>query len=226
MKTNSGVKSKREIAFIQRACNITDGIFKELIKNFRFKTEKDVAKFIRKKIKENKCRMAFRPIVASGKNASNPHHKPTDKKLTGFIIIDFGVKYKGYCSDMSRTIFVGTPTKEHLKLYKLVLEVQRDSIKKIRKGVKCDELHEYSIKSFGNHKKYFIHALGHGLGKKIHENPSIGKKKGHIFENNMVFTVEPGIYIKNRFGIRIEDTLLLNKTTKLLTKSRKDLLTF
>lgn len=227
MKTSSKLsKSKKEIDLIEKACRITDDIFKDLIKNFNFKTEKDVVSFIRRKTMEKNCKVAFRPIVASGKNASNPHHTATDKKLRRFIVIDFGVKYKDFCSDLSRTVFVGKPKKEHIKFYNLVLNIQKSAIKKIKKNTGCKEIYNYAMKKFGKHKKYFIHGLGHGIGKKVHEKPVIGKKGKGVFQKNMVFTIEPGIYIKNRFGIRIEDTFVLRKKPESLTKSTKRLLTF
>lgn len=222
---SSFVKTKKEIMLIEKACKITDKIFKEIIKNFNFRTEKEIARFIRKKIKENKCRLAFQPIVATSKNASNPHHKATDTRLKGFTVIDLGAKYKDYCSDMSRTIFIGKPKKEDIRLYNLVLSVQRDSIRKTRINLKCNELDVFARKKLRRYKKYFIHSLGHGIGKKIHEKPAIGKKDKYVFQENMVFTVEPGIYLKKRLGIRIEDTLVLTRRgAKRLTHSTKKFL--
>lgn len=219
-------KTKKELKIIEHACKITDDIFKEIIDDFNFKTEKELSLFIKRKIRAKKCKLAFTPIVASGKNASNPHHKPTDSKLKGFVVIDFGVKYKEYCSDLSRTVFVGNPKKKEIDLYNLVLNVQNISIKKVKIGLKCDELNDFSRKKLGKHKKYFIHGLGHGLGKKIHENPPIGKKQGFIMQKNMAFTIEPGIYIKGKLGIRIEDTLILENKAKRLTTSSKKLFVF
>jgi len=219
-------KSKKEIMLIKKACKITDEIFKDLIKNFNFKTEKEVASFIRKKIREKNCKIAFRPIVASGRNASNPHHKPTDKKLNGFVIIDFGVKYKGYCSDMTRTVFIGKPTREQTRVYNLVLTTQKSAIKKIKKNIECKKIHEHVVKKLGKYRKYLIHSIGHGIGTKVHEKLTIGKKGKHVFNERMVFAIEPGIYIKNRFGIRIEDTLVMRKKPEFLTKSTKRFLTF
>ena len=211
---------------IKKACSITDQIFSKIIKNFNFKTEKQLANCINKEIRKNKLKKAFPTIVASGKNSSEIHHKPVNKKLRGFTVMDFGVKVNGYCSDMTRTIFVGKPTKSQINLYNKLLRVQEDSIKRTKSKIKYSDLDIKARNCLKKHKKYFLHALGHGVGKKIHQNPRISPKSTHISKPRDIITIEPGIYFRNKFGIRIEDTVLVKKNkSEPLTKSTKKLIT-
>ncbi len=128
------IKTKKEIALITEACKITDAIFKKMIGDFKFTTEQELADFIKKEIKERKLRPSFPPIVAAGKNASEPHHVPRPSVLKGFIVIDFGVVYKKYMSDMTRTIYVGTPSKKEREMYKLVLMAEEKGIRGVHIG--------------------------------------------------------------------------------------------
>ena len=111
-------KSNKEIEYITKSCNIASNILTKCIKNIKnFKNEIQVLEFLKKETKKNKCTLAFKPIVAIANNAAVIHHKPTNRKLKqGFLILDFGVKYKGYCSDITRTIYIGKPTKTEKKL--------------------------------------------------------------------------------------------------------------
>jgi len=121
---------------IAKACQITDSIFKEIFTNFDFKTEKDIERFILKRFRQLKVKQAYPPIVAN--NTAIIHAKPRNKKLSrGFLVLDFGCKYKGWCSDITRTMFIGTPTKQERKLYNLILNCQKKSIKKVKPGASC-----------------------------------------------------------------------------------------
>ncbi len=223
------VKTKTELKNIEKACRITDQIFLKIIENFPFQTEKELALFIRNEIKRRGLREAFPPIVTSGPRAGNDiHPKPADEKLEGFVILDFGVRVKGYCSDMTRTIFVGKPTKEDRKIYALVQKAKKEGEKKTKAGALCANADEAARKSFGEYQKYFIHTLGHGVGKRIHEKPRIFfKATSDIYLENMAVTIEPGLYIPEKLGIRIEDTYIVTKTGATpLTKSPQNLLSF
>ena len=183
--------------------------------------------FILLEIKKRGLKPSFPPIVTSGKNAGNDiHPQPTDKKLSGFVIIDLGVRVNGYCSDMTRTIFVGNPTIEQKKIYDLVLQSEVVGINGVKSGVYAYTIDESCRKELGRYAKYFIHMTGHGVGKLIHENPRIYFKiTKPILSENMIITVEPGVYIKNKLGIRIEDTILVTKKgSNILTKSQKELI--
>lgn len=221
-----GVKTKEEITYVKKACTITDTIFSRLISNFNFTTEKEVADFLRAQIKKYSDGPAFPVIVAAGKNAADPHHKPDDTPLSGFIVIDFGVIYKKYRSDMTRTIFVGRPHKEERKLYKTVLKSLEESRAVIAPDVKCAFADQRAREVLGDDlSRNFIHALGHGVGKRIHEYPRISSRSKFSFRENMIITVEPGVYFKKWGGIRIEDTCLVTKHGCVsLTHSTKDLL--
>ena len=222
-------KTKAEIKNIERACKITDEIFLKITKNFAFTTERELALWIKKEIKNRGLREAFPPIVTSGKRAGNSiHPTPTNEKMEGFVIIDFGVRVNGYCSDMTRTIFVGTPTQKEKDIYKLVLKSKTESEKLVKDGALCAASDALARKTLGAYKKYFIHTLGHGVGKRIHERPRVFfKATEDVYLENMAVTIEPGIYIPNKLGIRIEDTLLVTKKKPLfLTKSPLELLIF
>ncbi len=218
-------KTQEELQCIKKACSVGDKIFDELIKNFKtFKTELDVAEFIERKAKMLGCTTSFPTIVASGKNGAMPHHSPTDAGLNnGFCVLDFGVRYKGYCSDMTRTIYLGKPSEEERSRYQLVLEAIYESKKIIREGLPVRKVDELVRKKFGKLNKHYIHSLGHGLGTEVHEPPGISYKSKEKFRNYMVFTIEPGIYFTSRYGIRVEDDYMLlnNKLLQLTTAAHK-----
>jgi len=219
------VKTKQEIATIKKACNISCEIIEKTIKkiNKTLFTEKEIRIFLEKETIINGCSLAFHPIVASGKNAAIPHAKITDKLNKGFLIIDFGVKYKGYCSDISRTIYIGKPTQKEIELYNLVLRVQENSIKQVKNFInrKVSLLDDYSRKEFGKYKDKFIHSLGHGFGLEIHEQPFLSKNSDDILLHNQIITIEPGFYdLKQKIGIRIEDDILIKENfIEVLTKN-------
>lgn len=225
------VKTKDEIRKIKMACRITDAIFINLckIKNLSEFSEIELRDYILKEIKKKGLRPSFPPIVSGSPRSGNDiHPKPTKEKLKGFVIVDFGVRYEGYCSDMTRMLFIGKPTKNQKEIYKKILDSQLLGIKNSVSGTTCAFIDDKVRKSLGSYKKYFIHTLGHGVGKRIHEPPMLFYKLlKPILKENMVITIEPGIYIKNKFGIRIEDTILITKKDPvLLTKSSKKLMIF
>jgi Xaa-Pro aminopeptidase len=222
-------KTKVEIESVAKACKITDEIFAEIIGFFRFTTERELMLHIRREIKKRGLREAFPPIVSSGARAGTEiHPKSTHSVLEGFVIIDFGVRVNGYCSDMTRTVFVGKPTMKDRTLYKLVLDSKERSAKLAKPGMKCAEADALARKTLGTYKKYFIHTLGHGVGKRIHELPRMYfKREQDVFLENMIVTIEPGIYIPKKLGIRIEDTYAVEKQgLKALTRSPEKLLVF
>jgi len=226
------IKTKQEQDYIKQACVVTDKIFSEIVCELKkgiYKTEIDIARAISKKTLDCGLKKAFSPIVTSGPRAGNEiHPKPTKEKLKGFTIVDFGVRVNGYCSDMTRTIFFGEPSKKDRELYDMVLKGQLIGLASVRDGASC-VLADKNVRGFfGKYKKYFIHTLGHGVGKRIHERPRIYEKYDkEFFKTGMVVTIEPGIYISKKLGIRIEDTMVVNtKDVRVYTKSTKKLLTF
>src|SRR3989344_3942404 len=213
------------IQYIKEACKISCEILEECICSFsQFKTEKDVAKHLREKVKERNLRLAFPPLVVSGNNFLEIHHKSNNTKLKGFVIVDFGVKVNGYCSDITRMLYVGKPTKDEIKLFNSVLRVYENCIKNLKIGTDYCDLDLNAIIDFGEYKKYFEHSLGHGVGKKIHQEPWINIKSKDVVKENDVITIEPGIYSEN-FGIRVEDTILIRKNNiEILTPMKKGLI--
>lgn len=221
------VKDEEEIRNITKACNITDKCFDYII-NFIQKgmTEKEIANEIEKFFKENGADgLAFDTIVASGPNSSKPHAVPTDREIASgdVITIDMGCKYKGYCSDMTRTIFVDNIDEKVKKVYDLVLKNQKQTIGEMREGMVCKNIAKMVINDFELNDSTLIHGLGHGVGLDIHELPVLSPKSEAVLKSNMVITDEPGIYIPGKFGIRIEDTVLVGKNVGIpLTKSSKE----
>ena len=220
------IKTAKEIQYLKKSCRYADNILKKTIKNFKnFKTESEVAAFLEYETKKLGLELSFNPIVASGSNGSMPHYEPSNIKIKkGFCVIDFGVKYKGYCSDMTRTIYVGNPGKKEVEIYNLLLKIQNDTINEIKENKKCSELYDFANKNLGKYKDNFTHGLGHGVGVEIHEMPNLSLNSKDRIQNNMVFTIEPGIYFPKKLGIRIEDTLLFKDKPIVLTKTSKDLL--
>ncbi|MDE2031337.1 MAG: M24 family metallopeptidase [Patescibacteria group bacterium] len=223
------IKTKEEILKIKKACNLTDNIFSNILQNnLKMMTELELRDFILSEIKKRGLRPSFKPIVTSGPQAGNEIHpfNPTMKKLSGFVIIDFGVVYQKYMSDMTRTIYVGTPSQKEKDTYNKLLTSQIGAIKMGKIGARCSDLDLYVREFLGKDNKYFIHTLGHGVGTRIHESPRLYFKKTRPkLKENMIITIEPGIYIKNKLGIRIEDTCLITKKRCIpLTKSPKELI--
>ncbi len=220
------IKDEEEIKSIQKACKITDECFSYIKKYIKpGKTEKQIARKIKDYYEENAEGEAFETIVASGENSSKPHAVPTDRKIQekDIITIDMGCKVDGYCSDMTRTIFVGEVLPEVKPIYDLVLESQEKTLKEYRDGANTRLLTKMVENDFKLHDQNLIHALGHGVGLDIHEAPYVTRKSDTILRENMVVTSEPGIYIAGKFGVRIEDTVQITKFGCIsLTKSEKN----
>lgn len=171
--------------------------------------------------------LSFETIVASGIRSAMPHGTPTDKKLErgDFVVLDFGCILDGYCSDITRTLVVGEASKKQKEIYDTVLRAQQKAIDAVKDGVYARTIDEIAREGMGEYSKYFIHALGHGLGVEVHEEPRVSKISNTILQENMVITVEPGIYISDFGGVRIEDLLVVTKDgSENLTKSQKEMM--
>lgn len=163
--------------------------------------------------------------MASGENSSKPHAIPTDRIIQekDIITIDMGCKINGYCSDMTRTIFIGEATDEQRRIYDLVLKNQRKVLDEIYDGANIKTIVKSVESDFNINNETLVHSLGHGIGLDIHELPTVTLKNDSILKENMVITDEPGIYIPGNFGIRIEDTVLVTKKgATALTESSKE----
>ncbi len=217
-------KSDDEITILRKAFSLSDKIIDKCFANLKkFRTEKDAANFLIVEAAKYGCEMSFPPIVAAGKNSANVHHVPGNSVISrGFCMIDFGIRYKGYCTDTTRMAYVGSPSDEELETYHFMLNVQEDLVRNARRGTKCSELSKHCAKSLGSHK--MIHALGHGVGLLVHERPSLSQLDNTVLETGMVVTIEPGIYLQGKYGIRIEDTLAVNpKSNEILSRTSKKL---
>ena len=158
--------------------------------------------------------LSFQPIVASGPNSSMPHYND-DKRVIeeqDIIVLDFGCRYKGYCSDTSRTVFVGEPTDEMKKIYEICLRATTEAKKAVREGITAEEVDKVARDIITNegYGQYFINRTGHGIGLAVHEAPYIKNGNKQILENGMCFSIEPGIYIPGKFGMRIEDIVMVD----------------
>ena len=221
-------KTAEELQQIKHACQITSDAFSALTTFLNTSTptsEQHIANFLNTFIQEHNCELSFPTIIASGPNAGTPHHKPTNTLHHGFCVIDFGAKYQGYCADMTRTIFFGTPTIDEQNLYHLLLECQIACINHIPNAKTYGDLTSHAKEKLGMHHEKCTHALGHGIGIEIHEAPCF-KENSSILPHT-TFTIEPGIYEQYNYGIRIEDTLYWDGTTsQVLTTAPKELLHF
>jgi len=225
------VKDDQEIENIKKAQNITDKAFEYLLNFIKVgMTEKEVALELEYFMKKQGAEaLSFDTIVASGKRSSLPHGKASEKVIEegDFVTIDFGCKVNGYCSDMTRTIVMGRASEKQKEIYNIVLEAQQKAIDNLKAGLMAKEadLLARSLIEEKGYGKYFTHSLGHGVGLEIHEAPSLSFKKEEILKERVVVTVEPGIYIPDFSGVRIEDMVLLKEDGVInLTKSPKYLI--
>ncbi len=227
------IKDESEILKIKKACNITDKAFKTLLddgpRGIAGLTETELAFYLEELlIKNGSAGSSFDIIAAYGKNSSLPHHSPEKtKEDRGVILMDFGCRYEQYCSDISRTIFRGRDKNcnEFRRIYDIVLEAQLRAIEGCREGIKASELDGIARKFIDSkgYGKNFGHGLGHGVGLEVHEEPAINSKNKKVLKENMIITIEPGIYIENFGGIRIEDMVLVGKSgCEVLYESGKD----
>lgn len=219
-------KKDDEIDCIKKACIITDNCFEHLKSFIKIgMTEKEIAFEIEKFFLNNGADgLAFDTIVASGRNSSMPHAVPTDKKIEDGdpITIDMGCKYNGYCSDMTRTIFAGHVPQYMKPVYDLVLKNQLRVLEELKEGANLKLISKSVDSDFKLNGATMVHSLGHGVGLDIHEYPFVNSRNDFIVKENMVVTDEPGIYITGRFGVRIEDTVLVTKySSQNLTMSEK-----
>jgi Xaa-Pro aminopeptidase len=173
--------------------------------------------------------MSFETIVASGVRSSLPHGRATTTRLPrkGFLTLDFGIILGGYCSDMTRTVYLGKPTLRERGAYEAVLEAQESGVEAVRARASCGEVDEAArgVLRKAGFAEAFSHSTGHGVGLEIHESPRIGAGQKTRLQAGMVVTIEPGIYLEGEFGIRIEDMVAVTKTGgQVLTPAPKALI--
>ena len=225
------VKDKSEIRATRKAVEITDQTFEQIIPEIRpGVTEREIAGKISFTYKMfGADGDAFDCIVAGGPNSALPHARSGDRPLQegDFVILDFGAFYQGYHADMTRTVVVGEATERHREIYNTVREAQRRGCEAAKDGAPCKEVDSAcrNYISESGYGDYFNHGTGHGLGLEIHTNPRFSQlSKDHIYENYLM-TIEPGIYIPDWGGVRIEDDILITSNgCEILNQSTKDML--
>ena len=226
------VKTTEEIEKIKKAVEISDTAFSEVLKIIKEGvSEKEIAgymEYIQRKLGAED--RSFDTILASGNRSAMPHGVASDKKIEKdeFITMDFGAYYDGYVSDMTRTIYYGSNiTKRHREIYNMVLEAQLMGVNTVKPGMLSNDV-DAVVRNFFNEKgyaEYFGHGLGHGIGLEIHELPYLSGMSQIELKENMIVTVEPGLYFDSWGGVRIEDDVLVTgKGCEILNKSSKELI--
>jgi Xaa-Pro aminopeptidase len=211
------IKTEEEIRLIKKAVEIAElGYKKTLTRIKEGISEKDIASELEYNMRRlGADGISFPTIVASGTRAVLPHGVSTDRKLKKgeLVVIDFGAIYKGYCSDLTKTIGLGIIQKLYKKAYKVVYNAQQEAISFIKSGVRLSDIDRKSRDYLKKYKlnKYFTHSLGHGIGMEVHEGPTVSSVSCGFVKEGMVFTIEPGIYIPKRYGIRIENIIVVKK---------------
>lgn len=217
-------KSPDEVIALQEAVALAEQACQKAIESIRPGVEEiEVAHQIVNYLSERGLRESFDAIVASGERSAMPHGRPTRRKIGegDVVVIDMGALYGGYHSDITRTVCLGKLTDEKKKVYELLQKAQEAAYKAIRPGVTGKEVDGAARKVIqeAGYGEYFSHGLGHGIGLEIHEAPTIRRTSDQVLEPGMVITVEPGVYIAGKFGMRLEDDILVTETgCQLLTK--------
>lgn len=227
------IKYNEEIELISKAAQITDDAFSHILNIIKpGMTEREVALELEYFMKKNGASgPSFNIIVASGKRSSLPHGVASDKviEIGDLVTIDMGCIYKGYCSDMTRTLVIGKANSKQKEIYNTVLNAQNEALNSIKPGMLCFELDKIArdIIADNGYGRYFGHGLGHGVGLEVHENPRLSPLdiSKVLLEEGMIITDEPGIYIPDFGGVRIEDLVLVTKEGfEVLSKSTKELI--
>lgn len=224
-------KDQEELAAMVQAQRITDEAFSAILTFIRpGMTEREVAARLQyEMLRRGAERMSFDPIVAAGANGSMPHAVPGDTVIGPgmFVTMDFGCVWGGYCSDMTRTVAVGHPDEEMRRVYQAVLSAQKAGIRAARAGITGQELDQSArqVLDEAGYGPWFSHSLGHSLGLEIHEAPNAAYSNVSPLPVGAVLSVEPGVYLPGRFGVRIEDVVALREDgCQVLTQSPKELI--
>ena len=225
------IKDDEEIECIKMAQHIAEMSLEELLPFIKVgRTEREVALELNRLMFKNGAEdLSFETIVLAGRNTSMPHGGPSDKKIEEgeFVLMDFGAVYNGYHSDMTRTVCVGKPSEEMEKVYDIVLRAQEAGIEAARAGIMGSALDKVSrdIIEAAGYGECFGHSLGHGVGLDIHEKPNASPNYKLPLSSGSVVTIEPGIYIAGKFGVRIEDFVILTENgCENMTKCAKNLI--
>ncbi len=209
------IKSNEEIAALKKAQQITDEVFAQLLNVIKpgISEYELAAEITYQHLLRGASKMSFDPIVASGPNGALPHARPSGRKLQqgDLVVLDFGCFYDGYASDMTRTIAIGKPSEKATEVYEVVKEAQQRALDAAQANITTKSLDAVArtVIEQAGYGDYFTHSLGHGVGLDIHEWPRVSWQVEDMLEENMVITIEPGIYLPGELGVRIEDMVVL-----------------
>lgn len=225
------IKSEEESDFLRKAADIADRVVTEIVKYIRpGLLERDISNRIKELFLEFEGQgLAFDSIVASGPNTSRPHYNKDDRRISekDIIILDMGCRYNGFCSDISRTVFVGEPTEEQRKVFDIVVRANGKAEDLVKPGVTAEQV-DLAARTVIREEGYgncFLNRTGHGIGLAVHEGPYIKEGNKQVLEAGMTFSVEPGIYIAGRFGMRLEDIVLVTDNGReVLNKATRDII--
>jgi Xaa-Pro aminopeptidase len=225
------IKDDHELQAIRRAVELTSAVFSGFIGEIKpGRSERDLAAELEYRLRHAGAeKIAFETIIASGARAALPHGIASDKRIgyNEFVILDFGAIVDGYSSDMTRTVYVGTPDAHAKRIYNIVLEAQLNCEQKMQAGMKAEEVDALtrSLIAARGYDDYYWHSTGHGIGLEVHEAPRLGKNSETVVPAGSVVTVEPGIYLPDWGGVRIEDVVVVGpRGTEVLTPSPKELM--
>lgn len=223
-------KDDIEVKKLRKAAHIADEVVEEVIEYIKpGMTEKNIKEKIEELFTKKGVPMAFNPIVASGPNSSMPHYCDDSRTIQekDIIIMDLGCQYEDYCSDISRTVFIGGITEEERKIYNIVLEANKTAEEKVKIGVTAEDVDKAArdVITRGGYGENFLNRTGHGIGISVHEAPYIRTGNKQVLEKGMAFSIEPGIYLPGKFGIRIEDIVVVGaKGADILNRFSKEII--
>ncbi len=208
------VKDNKELEAIAEAAKLADSIYEwTLEQGLAGKREDEVARAAVARMREQGAEPSFPPIVAAGPNGAMPHAEPGAREIGSgdMVIIDMGAQLDGYCSDCTRTFAIGKPAAEAREIYELVLRAQEAALKGVAAGKSAKDVDGIARKIIGDadHGEHFGHGLGHGVGLDVHEAPRLSHRSDEVLESGEVVTVEPGIYVPAKLGVRIEDLVVV-----------------
>lgn len=224
-------KTTQEINAIRRAQRITEQVFEEILGLIEPGVSEltVAAEIVYRHLQKGASKMSFDPIVASGPNGALPHARPSSRTIAqgDLVVLDFGCFFEGYASDMTRTVAIGQPNDEQQRVYQIVLDAQEEAISKARAGMTTKNVDALArnIISTAGYGTHFNHGLGHGIGLQTHEWPRVSFHVDDVLPSNSTVTIEPGIYLPSKFGVRIEDIVVLHDDgTENLTSAPKELI--
>ena len=223
-------KDRTEIDLLRRAAHSADASLARVAgEGLEGRTEGDVARSLSRHLVETGCDAALFWIVGSGPNGASPHHEPGERRIQAgdVVVLDFGGRAGGYCSDLTRTVSVGEPPAEVKEVHEIVRQAQEAAFQATKPGVSAEEIDRAArrVIDHAGYDKAFFHRTGHGIGLEEHEPPYIVEGNAMPLEPGMCFSIEPGIYLESRFGVRIEDIVTVTDVgAERLNQAPRDLL--